>query len=843
MHCLPRVDQRCAPCLWTCFCTVIFLGWALLISGYAQPRVTTNITADDSLGTAVSRHGKIYDIDGGTIKGQHLLHSFGRFRLGTGDTARFNGPRGVANILSRVTGGDASHIDGKLTSSIQGVNLFLLNPSGILFGPQATLDIDGSFYVSTANELRSANGIAFYVDARLDDASDSLLRVAAPQAFGFLQSSARFGFTQDHPAGITIDGSSLRVSPGKTLSVLGGNLAITDATLEAPSGQLHVVSAASTGTVRLNLAAPHTTPEVERFARLGDASFSGTTGLDVSAADGNSGHGTIVIRGGRLAIDRAELRANTPGNVDGAETGVDLLATERVDMTHAATITTVTTGGGDAGRVTISAPAVHFDQRSTIKTTTRGPGRGGAITVRGESVTFTGASLIDSHTIFGGGTAGAIHVEARQVHVTGGAQINSNTSLGGGRGGTVAVTATDTVLIAGGIQEEPSLLSSSTSGLQDAGSVSVTAPTVRLENGGQIKAAASRTGHAGAIDVRAEGGHIHVTQEAAILSTTSSKLPGGGMGGEIRLTAQTIDVSDEARISAESTGTGKAGSIELTATGTFRLTQAATIRSTTALGSPGGGEGGEIRLTARTLEIRDQARVSAESTGTGNAGSIHLTATDTFLNDHGAVSTRATQAQGGAIQVTAQNMVRLRQGEITTEVTRGDERAGNITIDPEFVVLENSQIIADAVGGPGGNITITAGTYLADPNTLVTASSARSIDGQINIQAPVQNLSGVVAPLPQDFVSSTVLLSSQCAARLRQGAVSSLVTRGPEGIPASPQGVLPGRYDAANPAPRSTSAKTAPHPGQDAQRSPRLQFTHAMRPENQPRTWQLECLP
>ena len=111
---------------------------------YAQV-VTTNIAPDGTLGTVVASPipeglGERYDISGGTIiGGVNQFHSFDLFSVGTLDIANFTGPPGIQNILSRVSGGTASEIDGTLRSSIAGANLFLMNPSGIVFGPNGQI--------------------------------------------------------------------------------------------------------------------------------------------------------------------------------------------------------------------------------------------------------------------------------------------------------------------------------------------------------------------------------------------------------------------------------------------------------------------------------------------------------------------------------------------------------------------------------------------------------------------------------------------------------------------------------------------------------------------------------
>ena len=191
----------------------LLLG-VLLASGQAQ--VTTTLTPDGTLGTAVTQSGTVYDITGGTRPGNgpNLFHSFNRFSVGTNDTARFSGPTGIVNILNRVTGGQQSVIDGRLQSTIPGANLYLLNPSGILFGPNASLDISGAFHVSTADVLRFADGAIF--SAHIGERST--LTTAPPVAFGFLGPT---------PAAITVQGSALEVSEGKAVSVVGGEIQIS----------------------------------------------------------------------------------------------------------------------------------------------------------------------------------------------------------------------------------------------------------------------------------------------------------------------------------------------------------------------------------------------------------------------------------------------------------------------------------------------------------------------------------------------------------------------------------------------------------------------------------------
>ena len=127
--------------------------------------------------------------------------------------------------------------------------------------------------------------------------------------------------------------------------------------------------------------------------------------------------------------------------------------------------------------------------------------------------------------------------------------------------------------------------------------------------------------------------------------------------------------------------------------------------------------------------------------------------------------------------------------QITTSVQSGAGGGGNIFIDPQFVILQNSQIIANAFGGPGGNIKIIAGQLIADPATAITASSALGIDGSVSIDAPDTDVSAGLAILPASFLDAASLLRAGCSGA--RAGMSSLVEVGRGGLPPDPDGYLP----------------------------------------------------
>jgi large exoprotein involved in heme utilization and adhesion len=342
--------------------------------------------------------------------------------------------------------------------------------------------------------------------------------------------------------------------------------------------------------------------------------------------------------------------------------------------------------------------------------------------------------------------------------------------------------------------------SNNSSGFGDAGRVIVGAATVRLTDDARISAMTTGGGSGGNILVRA--GTLTLTGRAQMSGTTGFLSQGDNtQAGVVEVVArEEIVIAGQAQLSSNAfsqenaSSRGEGGRIAVTAP-IVRLTDDARISTTTV----SRGNGGGIEVQAGTLMLTGGATMTAASTGPGNAGNVTLTLGDTFVSTHGSIVTRATQADGGNIEITTPTLVRLRDSAITAEVGGGATTVGgNITIDPQFVLLQNSQIVANAFAGKGGNIRLQAQrVFLADPASIVSASSALGINGQVAIQAPVTSISSTVAPLSQSFAQAAELLRSPCAARLHEGTVSTLVERGREGVPATPDGVLPSRLPLA----------------------------------------------
>ena len=286
-------------------------------------------------------------------------------------------------------------------------------------------------------------------------------------------------------------------------------------------------------------------------------------------------------------------------------------------------------------------------------------------------------------------------------------------------------------------------------------------------------------------NIRIEGGRLIMSGGAINVSSNNS-----GDAGQVDVSVDQLAMLNGAQISTASDGSGDAGALNVAASGDVSVSGQDADGFQTGLYSlaQGSGEGGDIRLSGDSVTVSGNGLITAESSGSGDAGGISVTAVDAVTLKDGSITTQAISADGGNIKVTADRIVYLLDSRITTSVGQGFGDGGNINIDPEFVVLNNSQILANAFGGDGGNITIVADHFVSSNNSIVDASSELGIDGTIEIISPDEEIKNKVEELPVDYLNATALLRERCSAK-RLADRSSFTLGGRKGIPVSPNGI------------------------------------------------------
>jgi large exoprotein involved in heme utilization and adhesion len=424
------------------------------------------------------------------------------------------------------------------------------------------------------------------------------------------------------------------------------------------------------------------------------------------------------------------------------------------------------------------------------------------------------ASIISSSTA-GTGHGGDIVVEVQRLRVVNDATISSSTTsenLIPAAGGTVTVqgltglgSMASSVLLSG---LNTGIVSDSVKGL--SGNVTVNVGTLTITDGAVLSIGSALSGLTGLVTVTADS--VLISAGGRIFSQSFA-----ADAGNVTLTATNGLTLDNGSIvtSTTSESLGGGGDVELNVIGTVSLKNGASINSQSEIFSTG--PAGNITMNAGSLMLANQSKITSSSLGeeanAGDAGNITIHSGSTVLLNDSSITTEAEKASGGQIEINAPEMVRLTNSQVSTSVkgVTGESNGGNITIDPQFVILQNSQIIAQANAGAGGAINVTAGVFLADPSSVVSASSQQGPQGTVNIQSPVQNLGEQLTPLTQQFSSAAALLAQRCAARVADGKFSTFVVAGREGLPMEPGGFLASPSWTAEMLGSSLSARY-PHP-------------------------------
>lgn len=679
----------------------------------------------------------------GTLRGANLFHSFARFSLSQGQSASFTGPAGIGQVLARVTGGEASSIDGTLRSSLPGASLWLINPAGVVFGPNATLEVDGSFHAATAGQLRLADGALF---SALDPAG-STLSAAPPEAFGFLDAQP--------PAGVEARGASLAVPAGRALTLAGATAGVGGGSaLSAPAGRLLLVGLGGAGEVRPGA------PDLlaEGVARAGAGPVPGSPPVVEPG-------GAIRIRAGQFVVDGASVTSLAVGQPEGG--AVDVQA-EQMTVRSGGRVVSVVPGPADGAGLDLRVGQLQLIGQPGDAFLFFDP-----TTVASLLPVFTGVASIVEQSASGRGAS--INVSGGSLTLAEGAALVGLT-LGPGDGGDLALEASETIAI-----EQRAVLGALTLGAGRSGSVSVSAPAVLLRGDGTLAAGGigSSTlleGTAGDVEVRASR-TLQLTDGASIDASTLTT----GQGGSVRVSAPEILIGPRAKITAGTFGQGAGGNISVEGGLVSMQGAAQDAAELAALLREGFPQ--DPWLAARVLTLQtginlSSYAVNAGGGAAGTAGSATLRGASLQMRQGSAIETRAQVSDGGNVALDFTDLVLLSEAALTTSVSLGTGVGGNIDVRTGFLVLQAGRIEANAFGGPGGNITILAANLLQDPASVIEASSAQSVDGTITIEAPQVDVSAAVAVLPENVADASTLLSRRCEGRAA-GSQSSLAVQRP----------------------------------------------------------------
>lgn len=773
--------------VFAAFCATVFhisSGMAQTIAPIAPSGLDTQVNLSSMPPTGQVQ----YDITGGTRAGTNLFHSFGDFNVPSGNIANFLNDTGLSttNILGRVTGENVSSIFGTIqTTGFRNANLFLMNPSGILFGPNASLNVGGFVAFTTADYLRFADNGRF--NAVPNATADAMLSTAPVAAYGFLGSSL---------ATITIQGSHLTAKDGTGISVVGGNITMKSGTLEngavrpailsAPSGQINFASVASPGEVLAETLDYAPNINGHSFGALGAVKILDGSVIDAS---GNGG-GTVLIRGGQFLLDNSKISANVkgPGAVkNGVESiggGIDVVVSQDATIQKGAivgiNVANSASPGVTYGDVHVKADriiflgipgsAVNFDGLTFtgITTNTEGAGNAGNITLQATGniettnvvslASTSGFNLSDGtkpSSTLARGNAGDVELTSTHgdILMTNGGRATYVTSqVWNSSGNTGSVTASapmgDIVLDGAGLS------TASFEGSGQVGPVEITAKNLHMkaglvsnENLGPSKPGGITVTLAGELTMAADFS-VPTPIPPYSFIVTSAFGPTDAPAGDITLTAKDIVATQGSLISNGTFVSGPGGRLNIFAD-TIQLTGGSTMESGSTLAPRFGrlpqgfipsGAAGTIAITGlkegpSVVVLIDGAGsgIFSNSKGTGAAGDITVNAKSVTLQNGGKLSAETTgtssAATGSSIIVNATDQVTLTNGASITASSTGPADAGKIFINAgqQLDLLDRSSITTttQSAQANGGNIDIRA----IDRVRLVNSEISTSVNG------------------------------------------------------------------------------------------------------------------
>jgi filamentous hemagglutinin family protein len=753
---------------------------------YAWGQVVKDNTLGSESSLVTSPVPGTFQINGGATRGINLFHSFSQFSIPTLGIAYFNNALNIQNIMTRVTGGSVSNIDGLIRANGT-ANLFLINPNGIIFGPNASLNIGGSFIGSTASSLNFADGTQF---SATSTQTTPLLTISVPLGLQFGGNPGSIQVQGDGQGLRTTSNlidttAGLRVQPNQTLALVGGDVAISGGTLKTAGGRIELGSVSEPGLVSLTPIDKGWALGYSGIPTFGNIQLSQQTAVDASGAGG----GDIQVQGRRVTLrDGSQIEASTLrskpggtlavrasdsieliGTADGTlssgfvaqvyrgATGAGgnlILETGRLSVQDGAWITTDTLGSGSGGNLSIETGQLNVRGGAQISASTLGEGFGGSLAVKAsDSVQVIGTDAASNPSALftftqGAGAAGNLTIETRQLTIQDGAQVVSGTA-GKGSGGDLTVNASDSVQVIGIAPDRlaPTILSSSTIDEGAAGNLIIKTGQLIIRDGAQVSTGSSfgstfddaipvitiGTGRGGNLTVKASDsvqvigtGQLFVTPDGRFTSDLST-LPSG--------------------LFTQTQGVGAAGNLTIE-TGQLIIQDGAQVSASTN----GKGAGGTLAVTALdSVQLLGTAPkeefpsgLFTETRDTGAAGDLTITTGRLIAQNGGQVSASTTsKGSGGKLVVNASNLVVLIGTSATglwhstlLAITQGAGDAGDLRIATDQLnVRDRAEVSVSSEGsGKAGNLQVQASSIGLNNQAALSATTKSGDGGNITLQ-------------------------------------------------------------------------------------------------------------
>ncbi|WP_339376157.1 two-partner secretion domain-containing protein [Calothrix sp. NIES-2098] len=637
----------------------VYASVTILSANSAFAQITTDGTLPNN--SRVTPQGNINLIEGGTQAGSNLFHSFQEFSVVTGSTAFFNNAADIQNIISRVTGGSVSNIDGLIKAN-GNANLFLINPQGIIFGQNARLDIGGSFIASTARSLKFTDGFEF----NATNSPAAMLTISVPIGLQYGANPGRIQVQGDRKGRRTASSAiidttnALRVQPNQTLALVGGDLSLEGATLKTAGGRIELGSVSGEGLVSL-------TPINKGFALGYDTvkNFGNIQLFQKAIADASgNGSGDIQVTANRISLSQgSQIEASTLGAEAGGAMVVNAL--ESIDIVAS------TDSGQDTGFFVIAYPGAT--------------GMGGNLTIN-----------------------------TRDLFVRNGALISSGTS-GPGKGGDLLVNASNSVQLIGSLPNFRfyGLFASSAQGATGAaGNITINTDKLLVKDGARISASTFGAGKGGNVTVNANSVQVMGTsldgQSSSGLFTRS--LPNvTGDAGDLTINTNKLLVSDRGIVTVRSEGKGKAGNLNINA-GSVRLDNKATLSADTqSISTDPNKEQATITLNSRDLILLRGSKITTNAFGPNVVGGNINIDTDVlaaFANSD--ISANSANFRGGRVQINTEGIFGTELQDVASEQTsditatgvnsqlNGTVQINGINVDPKHGLVELPRNVVDA---------------------------------------------------------------------------------------------------------------------------------------------------